>query len=323
MGHATHSLGVRRGADYPAALMNAVALVRRLRPAILHAQLRHASFIGALVGRLCRVPVVLATRTYTTRLGGHAFLDRWTSRMVDLTVAVSSAARDVVLSQDGVAPERVRLIRNGVDLDEFQRPSDAVVDDRRRALGLLGVPVVGTLGNLHPIKGHEYLVRAAARVRRDVPAVKFLFVGDGPSRRMLADLAASEGVDDCCVFAGFRDDVPALLRLMDVFVLPSLNEGMSHALLEAMALERPVVATGVGGNVEVVDPGRTGLLVPSRDAGALASGILSLLSDPGHARQLARAGRESVEQRFSTTRMVAEYADVYETLAARAGAVAV
>lgn len=314
LGYSSHALDVRRGLDLPSGFIRTIALIRQLRPTILHGQIRYAAFIGALAGRLCRVPVVMATRTYTTRLGGRDVLDRFTSGLVDATVAVSAAVHNRLVRIESVNTDKVALIENGIDLDHFVRPDRQTLERERVLLGLSGHTVIGTVGNLHAIKGHAYLVASAREVMASVPRVKFLIVGDGPLRAQLTDRARAEGVLDAFVFAGLRQDVPTLLGLMDVFVLPSLNEGMSHALLEAMALGRPVVATAVGGNVEVVEHGTSGLLVPPSDPHGLAEAIVALLGDEGTARRLGAAAGERVRTKFSTRRMVGEYVALYERL---------
>jgi glycosyltransferase involved in cell wall biosynthesis len=320
-GFAAHALGVRTARDYPSAFVAFYRLIRRWRPSIVHGQIRHASFMAALAARLTRVPVVVASRTYTARIGSHVFLDRWTSRMVDVTIAVSHASAGVVRREERMADDRVRVIPNGVDIREFSAPPAVAIHDTARKLGVDGWRVVGTIGHLHPIKGHSTMIEAARAILNKVPDTKFLIVGGGWLHEELAALAAARGVAEHVIFTGARTDVPALLALMDVFVLPSLNEGMSHALLEAMVLGKPVVATAVGGNCEVVEPGTTGILVPPRDAAALSAAVVQLLTDPAAAARLGRAAADAARTRFSARRMAEAYFSVYETLLSRRGMV--
>jgi glycosyltransferase involved in cell wall biosynthesis len=316
-GFRCHAFGLRSGRDYPRVLIELLRLIRAVRPTIVHGQIRYAAFLATLAGRVLRVPVVIASRTYTTRLGAHASLDRWTTRIADMTVAVSEAAADVVRRDESVREERLRVIVNGVDLEAFAPPPPGQVEAAIRKLGLEGARLVGTVGHLHAIKGHRYLVESARAVVDAVPGAKFLIVGDGPLERELAQLALARGLGEQVVFAGFRRDVPTLLAAMDVFVLPSLNEGMSHALLEAMALAKPVVATAAGGNREVVDADRTGLLVPAGDPAALADAVTRLLADGALAARLGRNAQAVVRERFSARRMAEEYFSLYDTLLAR------
>jgi glycosyltransferase involved in cell wall biosynthesis len=209
------------------------------------------------------------------------------------------------------------VITNGIDVDAFTPAAPGVVSAAARALGLEGWHVVGTVGHLHPIKGHRHLLDAARVVSAKWPRTKFLFVGDGPLDHELRSIAAAHGIADHVVFTGFRDDVATLLGLMDVFVLPSLDEGMSHALLEAMAFGKPVIATAVGGNREVIDAEHTGLLVPTGDPDALSRAVLGLLEDPERAARLGNAARVAVHARFSDRRMAEEYFAVYGRLLTR------
>ena len=317
LGFACHTLDVRSGTHYPRAFLRLLRVIRAVRPHIVHGQIRYAAFMAALAARLARVPIVVASRTYTVRAGRHARLDAWTSRLVDLTVAVSEASADVVRREAAGDRDRVRVVVNGIDLEMFRPPAAEVVADTARKLGLEGWRVVGTVGHLHPIKGHRHLVDAARMVVEAHPRTKFLFVGAGPLERELSALATARGVAEHVVFAGFRRDVAVLLGTMDVFALPSLSEGMSHALLEAMALGKPVVATAVGGNGEVVEHGETGLLVPAGDPGALGQATLRLLADGALAERLGAAAQAAVRARFSAWRMVEEYFAIYDSLLAR------
>jgi glycosyltransferase involved in cell wall biosynthesis len=169
-----------------------------------------------------------------------------------------------------------------------------------------------TAARLDSQKGHEYLLRAAA----GVPEATFILAGDGPLRPRLEELARSLGLAERVLFLGHRDDVPALLASCDLFVLPSLYEGLPLSLLEAMASGRPAIATDVPGSNEVVHHAESGLLVPRADPLALADAIRRLLADPAAAERLARAGRARVDRDFSVERMVRGVEAVYDQLLA-------
>lgn len=182
-------------------------------------------------------------------------------------------------------------------------------------------PVIGTVARLHPVKGLSYLVSAFAEVLRVFPQAHLIIVGGGGSgveaqeearlRRQVENL----GLAGAVTFAGYRHDVPQWLARMDIFVLPSLMEGLGLALLEAMALEKPVVATRVGGIPEIVEDGHSGLLVPPADAGALAQAIQRILADPELARRLGQAGYQRVATRFSAQRMLAQTQQLFSEVA--------
>ena len=174
--------------------------------------------------------------------------------------------------------------------------------------------MVGSLGRLHPQKGFSDLLTAFAQVRQRIPSVRLFVAGDGELRDDLEAQARSLGMAAVVTFAGVRADVSEVLAALDVFVLPSLWEGMPNAVLEAMASGLPVVATAVGGTPEVVVDGVTGLLVPPQDPGALAQAIGHLLRDPDLRRRMGRAGRRRVEEHFDVRETVRQVESLYETL---------
>jgi glycosyltransferase involved in cell wall biosynthesis len=181
-------------------------------------------------------------------------------------------------------------------------------------------PVIGTVGRLEERKGHALLLAAARTMRALAPEGRpqIVLVGDGPLRAPLGAQAAALGIAADVVFLGALADVRPALAAMDVFVLPSRAEGMSNALLEAMAAARPIVATAVGGTGEVLDTDRTGVLVPAEDAEALAAAVLGLLAEPVRAARLGAAARRAVEDRFGSHRMIGRLEQLYsERLAAR------
>jgi len=234
------------------------------------------------------------------------------------TVIVNAEA----LREEGEAQgmrARWAVLRNGIDAEHFRlATADAAA---RAALGLDPTrPVVGTVGRLERRKGQDQLIAALAELGHGNGAGRpqAVLVGDGPSRAALAAQVTRLGLDQEVRFLGMLPDVRPALAAMDVFVLPSWEEGMSNALMEAMAAERPVVATAVGGNGELITHERTGLLVPPGDPRTLAQAIGALLQDPARAARLAHEAREMVTQRFGIQARVAELEQLYlARLAAR------
>jgi protein-tyrosine-phosphatase len=215
--------------------------------------------------------------------------------------------------------KEVGYLHNGIDVGRV-RASRARADVRRD-LGLdEDAIVIGTAGRFSRVKGHEFLVKAARAIRRREHSARFLFVGSGPLKGELLALAAERGVDAVCLFVDpavdLRNGVYDLMAAMDVFVLPSLNEGIPMALLEAMALARPVVASAVGGVQEIVTDRITGLLVESRNPDALAGACLELTSNPQRAQTLAARGRRRVEREFSREKqgqaLIEAYRDIVQ-----------
>jgi protein-tyrosine-phosphatase len=233
-------------------------------------------------------------------------------RRADVLIAVSGHIADV-LHQSGYAPEQVAQIHNGIDVRTVlaSRPIDQV----RRELGIgMERLVIGTVGRLMRVKGHAALIHAARSSLDERPGAVFLFVGDGPLRQELSTLAAQLGIEHACVFAGARTDVYDLIAAMDVFVLPSLSEGTPIALLEAMALRVPVVATAVGGVPEVVTHGVNGLLVEAGDAEGLSRACLQLATDRVKAHRLAVRARQDVESTFSAARSGDALVEAYKRI---------
>jgi glycosyltransferase involved in cell wall biosynthesis len=212
-----------------------------------------------------------------------------------------------------VPPRRLVVVRNAIKVPAAGR----VVDPTLRTALIRGRSdyVVLTPARLHPQKGHVYLLAAAAQV----PEATFVLAGDGPLRLELEAQASALGIAERCVFLGERSDVPDLLAAADLLVLPSLFEGLPLSVLEAMAAERPVVATAIGGTDEAVVHEQSGLLVPPRDPVALASAIQRLRTDPGLARRLASAGRGRVEREFSSEITAGRVMQIYDEVLAEAG----
>lgn len=234
---------------------------------------------------------------------------RLLSRFVDKYIVVSDDLRRWLIERVGVPAHKVTKIINGVDVDKFNDRDRPAV---RRRLGYDGgAKIIGTVGRLDPVKGQRYLIAAFAELGRRHPDARLLIVGDGPGRQELEALARALGVRDKTIFAGERRDIPDLLKAMDLFVLPSLAEGISNTILEAMATGLPVVATRVGGNPELVAEGLTGLLVPSADSGALAAAIDWYLLSPKAMESHGAAARERAVSRFALSGMVEAYRELY------------
>jgi glycosyltransferase involved in cell wall biosynthesis len=227
-------------------------------------------------------------------------------------VAVSEDIARFLCQAVGVKPDKIRTIYNGIETDLFC-PNQRMREQIRQELQVTDEQsVIGAVGNLYPVKGHTYLVRAAATVTEVVPNAVFLIAGRGHLLGRLQAEARELGVENKIRFLGFRDDVPALLQAMDIFVLPSLSEGLPLSAIEAMASGKPVVATRVGGVPEVVVDGETGFLVAPEDAGGLAKKLVCLLKSPCLAQELGSAGCERAKERFSLDRMVKGYEELYD-----------
>jgi L-malate glycosyltransferase len=229
------------------------------------------------------------------------------ARLADAVSANAEAVRRVCIEEEGCAPERVAMVRNGIDLARF----DSLAAQPLQGPLPEGGPLVALVGNLWPVKGHRILVEAAALLHRRLPQAKIVCVGEGPERTFLERRIAELGLSDSVFLLGHRLDVPALLTRAQAAVLCSSAEGLSNAIIEAMTARLPVVATDVGGNSELVRPGENGWLVPYGDPDALASALFEALSDAERARRMGRRGRERVEAELTLERMRETHEDLY------------
>jgi glycosyltransferase involved in cell wall biosynthesis len=295
-----------RGFAKPATAVEMLRFARWCRSRhirIVHACDFYANIFALPAAWLARVPVRLASRrdvSIPERRSAHLRLQHLAYSFAHRIVVNSGAAADR-LADEGVARARVAHIANGLDLARYAPGAQR------------GGRVVTTVANLRPGKGHDVLLDAAALVLAHHPDVRFQIVGDGSRRAELERHAAALGITAQVAFRGHSADVPAVLRESDVFAFPSFMEASPNAVLEAMAAALPIVASNVGGIPEVVTHGRNGLLVPPRNAQALAAGIVRVLDDPAHAAALGTAARQTAADNFSFERMVAEFERLYRS----------
>jgi len=289
-------------------------IIYRRRVDLLHVNSYVPGNYARLAAILMQVPIIIDHWHGFTRFSRkRRLVCRVLGRFTDLSLAVSRGVRDYLVSQGGLNPAKIRVVANGVDIAAIDaaRPRNLV----RRGLGLPeGAPVIGLVARLdHWGKGHKELFEAMAPLMARRP-VHALMVGGGRRIDEVRALAAGLGLAGAVHFLGPRHDVPDLLNAMDIFVLPSYSEGLSLALLEAMAAGKPVIATAVGGTPEVVTDGDNGLLIPPRDAGSLAAALTRLLSDPALAQRLGANARAHVREHFSLDRLGREINEIYGEL---------
>jgi glycosyltransferase involved in cell wall biosynthesis len=251
------------------------------------------------------------------KMKAYAKLDKLALSRFDKVIAVSEEVRREIL-RHGVSSLKVDVVNNGVDLSRFGLKTKP--KGKARELGIKsGARVVGTVGRLSKEKGQHYLVEAASEVIAKYPNTVFLIVGDGPDREELESRWSGVKASSF-VFAGYRDDMEDMYALMDIFVLPSLMEGLPMAVLEAMASGKPVISTRVGALPKVIDHGRNGLLVDPGDKGALSSALISLLKDPEGMIEMGTNGRKRVVEEFSSKRMAEKYLELYREVLQNRGA---
>jgi glycosyltransferase involved in cell wall biosynthesis len=263
-------------------------------------------FWGRLAGWLAGVPVICSA-LHSTGLPDHVELpNRLLAPLTDAFIAVAEPHALHLAAHEGCPAEKICVIPNGVDVERFHpRWPNAALQQRWQLNA--EAPVVGIVAALRPEKNHEMFLYVAALVHRKLPTARFLIVGDGPQRTKLEALAQSLGIASSVRFLGTRSDVPEVLSLLDVVLLSSHMEANPICLLEAMASEKPVVATRVGSVRESVREGRTGYLVAPGDSQRMADRVLELLSDRTRAAAMGRAGREAVIAHWSVDRTVQGY----------------
>jgi glycosyltransferase involved in cell wall biosynthesis len=293
-------------------LCKLAGLIRSRRIHLMHGHEFTMNAYGSIVSALRRIPMV------STVHGKNYYPDKWRRRAAyrlvarrSTLVAVSEDIRRFLAKRLSINESRVTTIHNGIDLRRYRPDAHARAAIRTR-LGLGGRPVVGTVGNLYPVKGQTYLLRAAAVVTAAVPEAVFLVAGRGDLLEPLQNEARALGLGANVMFLGFEEDIPSFLQALDIFVLPSLSEGLPLSVLEAMAAGKPVVATSVGGTPEVVIDADTGFLVPAGDTGALAARILQLLRNPALRDRFAERGRRRVLEEFALETTVHQYEALYE-----------
>jgi sugar transferase (PEP-CTERM/EpsH1 system associated) len=239
--------------------------------------------------------------------------------LVTAYVAVSREIENYLIEQINVAPERVCRICNGVDVHRFAPPAD-----KRATRKLIGMEfpddaiVIGTVGRLKAVKNQQLLADAFIRVYRRIPEfqgrLRLAIVGDGELRTDIADRFKDAGLTDVCWMPGYRNDIPVILQALDVFVLPSLAEGISNTILEAMASGLPVIATDVGGNGELIDDGSSGQILPDFDPETMSLAIERYVRDSEYRESHSLHARYRASQCFSIDSMVNQYAALYESV---------
>jgi glycosyltransferase involved in cell wall biosynthesis len=310
---------LRKGKSLPLLPFAVLRLARLLRArgiALVHVNDADDAAIAAMACRLVGIPCVAHVRSEMAPNKFRKLRLQWP----DLLVAVSEGVRQKAI-QGGLPPERIATVYSGIDPGRVRATGEGW--RVRHACGLSpDTLVIGSVANIAPKKGYDVLIRAVAKARREIDGLACLIVGadDHGMRAGLQRLGDSLGLDGRLCFAGFQEKVGSYLDAMDVFVLASVDEGFGIVLLEAMACGRPVVATVVDGPPEIVEDGRSGLLVPPGDPEALAKALVELLHDPQRRASMGRRGRERVETVFSLDLQMRTLTGLYDHLLRERGA---
>ncbi|MFA6531132.1 MAG: glycosyltransferase [Candidatus Micrarchaeia archaeon] len=311
------SLGVRGKADYPLAMPKFASLIKRIKPAIVHSYLLKESLIARPVCKLLGVKLISGKRdTDRGKSKWKVMLDRMTIGMCELNISNSLAGVSELKSY-GIPEGKVICIPNGKDISKLD--IELTKSDAKKKLGFSKDDVLlGCVARLYEFKGQEYAIRAMPEIigmKKDAEKrkeIKLVLVGDGEMRSSLEKLVQFLGLESNVVFLGERKDIPELLRAFDIFVFPSLREGMPGALMEAMASGLPVVATDIDGNRELIINGKNGILIPVKNSGAIARAVGSLLNNKKTADQLGKSANRTIKERFSVEGMAAKLDKIYE-----------
>jgi glycosyltransferase involved in cell wall biosynthesis len=305
-GGTAFSLDLRHGSQLGNAIRRLLRVLEREQVDLLHTHLFHAGVLAWVASHFASLPVRVHTRHYERLLhqygkGWEVLLDRCATRAADQIVAISDAARSVLVDLDRMPADRICVVHNGIDPPLCYRASRPRND----------APTLAAVATLAARKGHQYLIEAMPLIRRRLPGVRLRICGEGPQRPALQRLVEALGLGAAVELTGYIEDVLPVLAGADLMVHPSVEEGFGIALLEGMSQECAVVASRAGGIPEVVEDGVTGLLVPPASPPHLAAAVVELLADPARRCRMGGAGRRRLEQHFTIGAMLDHYGDLY------------
>lgn len=303
------------------ALFELIILMRQEKFDIVHTHNSKAGFVGRLAAKITGVPIVIHT------IHGFAFhefeepprkrlfilLEKFAASFTDKLITVSQPLKEWGLRLGIGTSDKYITIYDGIEIERFKFKFN--IGRIKQEIGVRPKDlVVGVISKLWKGKGHKCILEAAKQVIVSIPNVKFIFVGDGYLENELKKLVQELGLEDHVIFTGFRRDIPAITATFDVAILASFFEGLGRVLLEAMVLAKPVIASKVGGIVDVVDDEKTGILVPPHDVPALTKALIRLLSDASLRKKMGKAGRKKIDIKFTAASMVDDIRKVYEEL---------
>ncbi|MBI1921521.1 MAG: glycosyltransferase family 4 protein [Geobacter sp.] len=299
---------MRQSYDVPA-IARLLQLIRREGVDVVNTHSGRDSFLAGLAGRLSRrKPAIVRTRHLALPITSKISYGVLPHRVV----TVSEYVRQYLISE-GIAPEQVVSVPTGIDLARFN--PDTVYGGLRDELGVAAdVPLIGTVGILRYRKGHHILMEAIPRVLAEFPEAVFVFAGNGPQEENIRVRISELGLERNVLMLGLRNDVPNILKSIDIFVLPTLQEALGTSFIEAMAMAKPVIGTAVDGVVEVIRDGENGFLVPSNAPEPLADALIGVLSDRKRARAMGETGQRMTLENFSVDVMCGRMHELYRSL---------
>jgi len=311
---------------HPLNLSRILRYLRSQHPQLIHTQLEFSDILGTIAAKILSIPSVSTLHTLDTftdkKSASWRLRLRWfvLRNLADRIIAVSEKTRIHHLQSGEFNPDKVVTLYNGIDIACFKNADEAQHSTTRQALNLpLNSPIILTVAVLREPKGIQYMINALPTILEQIPNAHYLIVGDGPYGASLQNLVTALAIQDHVTFAGHRTDVPDLLACSDIFVLPTLGDALPTVLIEALAAEKPIVASNVGGVPEIIENNVSGLLVSPADSLGLANACLKLLKNNEQAQQIALAGRKMVQQRFHINVQVEQLSKIYEKVSASYG----
>jgi len=304
------------------ALIKLAIFLKKEKFDIVHCHTSKGGFIGRLAAKLAGAKIIIYSphgdifEGYFCKLATDFFilLEKFAARFTDKIINLTKIEIERFLEHGIGTRHQLKQIYNGINIKYYERAMTSNLK-KRDEFGLGKDDFVcATVGRLVPVKGHTYLIKAIQKVVKVIPEAKFLFVGDGELKSKLSEEIKSYDLQRNIFLLGARNDIATILSCINVFLLPSLNEGFGMALIEAMAARKPVIATNVGGVPEVIINGTTGILVPSKDPEAFSSAIIKLYNNPEMSLEMGLAGYSRARNLFDIKTTVREFEDLYSKL---------
>ena len=300
----------------PFALFVIMWIIWQKKIDILHLQGYASTTFGRIAGTICRKPRIIKEEWVDPNLSQvHSMFEHFLSPLTTRAIAISEYSSKFLATKKGVRSDKTILIRNGIPLDQFRNVDETLINQTRKQLDISDdVKAIGIVGMLHENKGHKYFIEAASLLSKRRTKAKFFIIGDGELRGELEQKVSQLGLGDLVKFLGHQNNMPAILRIIDILVVASISETFPTSLLEAMAAERAIIATDSGGPSEIIRDGVTGLLVPVRDSKAIAESIEYLIHNPSEAAIMAQNAKKDSEKydiRFTVQQMENLYEEVF------------
>jgi glycosyltransferase involved in cell wall biosynthesis len=276
---------------------------------------------AAIVAKISGVPIIISSRRDLGDLKPnlHLLLNRFVNIFVDRFITVSDAVKKRISRKEGISPKKITTLYNGVDLSKFNGIYLATKNSIKTSFNISNTDiVVGYVANFRPEKGYDTFIKAIPLITQTNSNIVFIAVGDGPLFGFYKQLAKELGVSSRVIFTGYRNDIRELLSIMDIFcICSSSTEGFSNAILEAMAMQKPIIATKVGGNSEAIINEKNGFLIPPNDPAKLAEALLKLCDNPDLMVRIGKESRRRVIENFSLEGMIRKTEDLYIELAGK------